>query len=636
MPREIESYNFINEIDSMKYDYPFLESKPDYYVFSALFIKASFYKNPERVLTVNDIDNMIVDGSNDCGIDILLKDPNSEGNDLIIGQSKYSKTTSYAEVLSAVRKMADGYKDLLKGHYELANERLGSRFADLHDNIDKESSKICFVFYTSAPKPRISAKQIGKIEKIFREQFIDTEIEQFINTDNIEIKILFAANVKKEIKDATTWKPIVESGKINIDKANNCLRYGDNAAIVNVSALSIKRLYYQYETNLLSLNLRYHIAERKRDGVDNAIKNTIENNPASFWLKNNGITIICDDFRIDGREVHLKNFSIVNGGQTTWVIHKNNNIDTAHDFYLPCKIIRNTGETKEEKTNFSLEIAQATNSQKPITQDDLKANTQEQISFASEMRSVGVFYQIKRGGDKPSSKEYPEEYHKTKLEDVGKLCMAAIFQMPCVSRNKKSLIYKDKYYDYIFKGEQDKNEQEKVAKICKELLYINYYYNKIFKPKFKNENETLEDAKTRLNFATNARTSCIAFVALAARWYYHKNITDQDLNTIFAAATSQSGSSSDDLYKAVRDINSMQSFLLPKRFSENMDLYEAALDKLFSAIIEEGVLVFSFASDNDSNLNANRFFQNDRNYYTILKKCWSRLKAKISEVFADV
>lgn len=629
MTPKIEIYDFMNEIDLMKYNYPFLRDKPDWYVFSALFIKASFYKNPERVLSENAIAEIIVDGSNDCGIDILLTDPNSERNDLIIGQSKFCKSTSYAEILSAVRKMADGYKDLLKGHYELANERLGSRFADLHDDIDEES-KICFVSYTSAPKPRISTKQIEKIEKMFREQFIDTEIEQFINTDNIEIRILFAADIKKEIRDAASWKFTVENGKIDIDKANNYLRYGEDAAIVNVSAFSIKKLYYQYEKNLLALNLRYHIKEKKRDSVDNAIKNTIDNKPEFFWFKNNGITIICDEFRIDGREVHLENFSIVNGGQTTYMLSKNNTIDITHDFYLPCKIIRNIGETKEEKTIFSLEIAQAANTQKPITQDDLKANSPEQISFAREMRTGGVFYQTKRGDDnKNSLKKYPEPYRKTKLEQIGKLCMAAIFQMPCVSRNNKTLLYQSRYYNYIFI-----EKQSQVAKICKELLYINYYFDKIFKPKFKRDNKNVEDSETRLRFVSNARTICIAFCALAAR-YNQGNITDQNIKMIFEMSKPQSNSATDDMYKTVRDIGEMK-FLFPKKLSENMDLYDAALDKLFMAIIEEGILVYSFACDNNQDLTENRFLQNDKNYYHILNRCWKRLKPKINEVFADV
>lgn len=93
------------------------------------------------------------------------------------------------------------------------------------------------------------------------------------------------------------------------------------------------------------------------------------------------MTIICDDFEISGREVKLKNFSIVNGGQTTTLLHKSREINREHDFYLPCKIIRTVGETEDDKNRFSLEIAKATNSQKAIKQIDLKANAPEQVSL---------------------------------------------------------------------------------------------------------------------------------------------------------------------------------------------------------------------------------------------------------------
>lgn len=622
MAKEADSYNYIAEkIHFMKETYSTLRSKPDYYVFSALFIKVAFYKNPELPLNENDFNNMIFDGSNDCGIDILLFDPTSDEKELIIGQAKFCKTITSDEVFNALRKMADGYKDLKEGHYERANERLNSRFIELDDKVDEES-RIRFVFYTSAPK--LTNRTIERIKTKFLEEFLDT--------DAIEVKILFDTDIKKEIDDAASWKSIVESGKLCIDKKGNYLRYGDNAAIVNVSAFSIKKLYTEHQTNLLALNLRYHIKERKRDGVDNGIKNTIETNPESFWLKNNGITIICDEFRIDGTIVHLRNFSIINGGQTTYQLYKNSNIDVTNDFFLPCKIIRNVYTSKEEKAAFSLAIAQAANSQKPITQDDLKVNAPEQISFAREMRNgknekEKVFYQTKRG-EKIPPRQYPEAYRKTKLEEVGKLCMAAVFQMPCVSRNKKKMIYQDRYYKYIFI-----EKQPQVAKICKELLYINHYFNETFKPKFKRDNENEDDAELRLPLANKARTICIAFTALAAR-YHQGNITDQELRTIFAAATSQSNSTADDLYKAVRDIGDMKS-LLPRQLAEDMNLYDAALDKLFTAIIEEGILIYSFARDSKPTLTANSFLQDDKNYYLILKRRWSTLRAVIREVFSE-
>lgn len=617
MAKEIDAYEYIEtKIHDMKTQYPALRNKKDYYVFSALCIKSAFYKNPDLPLNENDFNKMIVDGSKDLGIDILLLDPNSEGNDLIIGQSKFCKSITFDEVLQAMRKMADGYKELRNGHYERANEQLDSRFVELDDKIDDES-KIHFVFYTSAPKKSISKK---RLETKFLAEFIDT--------DHFEVSINFDTDIKKEIEDAACWKSIVENGKIQIDKVNNYLTYDDNAAIVNVSAFSIKRLYIEHKTNLLALNLRYHIKETKSDGVDSAIKNTIDNNRESFWLKNNGITIICDYFRIDGYEVHLRNFSIVNGGQTTFQLYRNDSIDTEHDFYLPCKIIRNIGENKDDKMRFSLEIAQAANSQKPITQDDLKANAPEQISFAREMRNLKIFYQTKRG-EKISSREYSELYRKTKLEQVGKLCLAAIFQMPCVSRNKKKLIYEGRYYKYIFI-----EKPAQVASICKELLYIEHYFNEKFKPKFKRDNEYEEDANTRIGFANKARTICIAFTALAAR-YHQGNITDEKLATIFASAISKSDSTADNLYKAVRDIGDMK-FLLPKHLSENRDLYDAALDKLFTAIIEEGIFIYSLIRDDKPNLTENSFLQNDKNYYLILLRCWKKsLKPVILETFSE-
>ena len=60
-------------------------------------------------------------------------------------------------------------------------------------------------------------------------------------------------------------------------------------------------------------------------------------------------------------------------------------------------------ENEDEKNAFSLEIAKATNTQKPIKQVDLKANSPEQVRFAQAMREVGVFYQTKRGETVPAS-----------------------------------------------------------------------------------------------------------------------------------------------------------------------------------------------------------------------------------------
>lgn len=350
----MNAYDYIKEkISGLKAQYPSLRSRTDDYVFSALCVKANFYKNPVLVLNESDLADMIVDSPNDGGADILLSDPNSETSDFVIGQSKFCKTISAEEVLNAVRKMADFYNDMTAGHYERFNDNVKSRFRKLYAEIGEES-KIHFVFYTSAPKNRIN---IRRVENKFREMFANTAL--------IEIEIFFAADIEDDIKESLLRKPSVEYGKIRIDEANNYLAYGDSAVIVNVSAFSIKELYDDYNITLLSQNLRYHIKGKAAGfDIDKAIRTTIEKNPKSFWLKNNGITIICDRFEIDGNVIKLWDFSIVNGGQTTYVLHRSKSLDANHDFWLSCKIIKTVGVTEREKNAFSLEIAKAANAKK--------------------------------------------------------------------------------------------------------------------------------------------------------------------------------------------------------------------------------------------------------------------------------
>ena len=163
MRNKINTYDDIKDkIAELKKQYPSLRSRTDDYVFSALCVKAHFFKNPSLVLNESDFAEMIVDSPNDGGADILFSDPNSETSDLVIGQSKFCKSISSEEVLNAMRKMADFYKDITAGHYEKFNSRVQRRFLTLNAERSEESKIIHFVFYTSAPQKKIETADIEK------------------------------------------------------------------------------------------------------------------------------------------------------------------------------------------------------------------------------------------------------------------------------------------------------------------------------------------------------------------------------------------------------------------------------------------------------------------------------------------
>ena len=608
MSKQDASYDYIkSKIKAYKDTYPVLRDKKDEYVFSALAVKSNYFKNPAIDFNESEFEEMIVDGQYDGGVDILLTDPNSDTSDMVIAQSKFYTHITMEDVVNALTKMGLFYREMLQGHYETVNQKVQGRFLSLYSEVGDES-KIHFVLYTSAPKSGIRK---DRVIKKFREQFTDSS--QF------EVEIYFSADIEEEIKESESRRPTVESGKVNIDRANNALEYGEEAVIVNVSAFSIKQLYAEHNTNLLSRNLRYHIAGRE---IDKAIEDTIQNDPEQFWLRNNGITIICDWFEVDGKIVKLKNFSIVNGGQTTYMIHKSSAISEQNDLFLPCKIIRVIGNTEDEKNAFSLEIAKATNSQKAIKPVDLKANAPEQVRFGQEMRECGVFYQTKRGEVVP--KQYKQKYLNTDLAAVGKLCLAGIFQVPCTSRSKPSSLYLDKFYNPVFNGNQGQ-----IAKLTQELLYVDYYFRNKFQKKFDSENINKPSSNERIAFAHNARTICIAFVAFASR-YFQNNITDSDMQMVAGAA--QSDVIPDSIYDIFSNIEEIEYFTKPEIFNDK-DKYELLLDDLFNLIIESGIRCFTMAKRYDNTLNETNYLKKDKNYYVILSDNWPTISTRVNEIY---
>ena len=178
----MDTYEFITtKINALKEKHPSLRARTDDYVFSVLCVKAHFYKNPANVPDDEEFAEIVVDGTRDGGIDILLNDKNYERTDMVIGQSKFYKSISKETVLKAMEKMGQAYKLLKAGHFEQFNSHVKDRFLMLDSEIGDES-KIHFVFYTSAPKK--DSIDTNHLERKFRELFIDSKL---IDSNAIEV-----------------------------------------------------------------------------------------------------------------------------------------------------------------------------------------------------------------------------------------------------------------------------------------------------------------------------------------------------------------------------------------------------------------------------------------------------------------
>lgn len=286
-------------------------------------------------------------------------------------------------------------------------------------------------------------------------------------------EIIFGDDIEDEIAQLISDKQYVDNGELTLDKPNNFLTYGEEESIItNVKASSIRDNYQKYsKAGLFAMNLRFYIADKK---VDKGLEESIRCKGENFWYYNNGIIIVCDDFKIEGDKIKLKNFSIVNGGQTTRMIGY---IPFERDFAVSCKIIRNKYKINlEENTKFVSEIAEASNSQKKINSTDLIANRYEQRYLKNKLAENNIFMQIKRG-DAAIAKlkeNYPAAWQRTKNDELGQLLYATIYQKPGTARNGKEKIFSDKNkYKLVFGSPATYN-----IDLIKDLLFLKTYYKK--------------------------------------------------------------------------------------------------------------------------------------------------------------
>ena len=129
--------------------------------------------------------------------------------------------------------------------------------------------------------------------------------------------------------------------------------------------------------------------------VNAAIKQTLldEIDRQRFHLLNNGITAICDSYRLLGENLSVRNFQIINGCQTTVTLW-----DTRAAVQSDPQV-QVTVKLTECPEHFAGRIAETTNSQTALRAEDFTSNETVQIRLQGQFKSMSPawFYQIKRG-----------------------------------------------------------------------------------------------------------------------------------------------------------------------------------------------------------------------------------------------
>lgn len=426
----------------------------------------------------------------------------------------------------------------------------------------------------------------------------------------VEINIKLINDIKKEFMNYYYKKTFVDSFIFDIDNSNNFLKSPNTdieSIIVNLSSLSIKEIYLNQGKNngpLYHSNLRYYVKNKK---IDIDLQESL-NNPHEFWFLNNGIVVICEDYIIhDNNKIELKNFSFVNGGQTTFII--GNSDDALKNFYVTAKIIKIT----ENKNSLIEKISIATNKQKPINTKDLFANSKEMLDLSESMKknNPSLLLISKRGQEITENFKGKKAAHKKFTpDDVAQIISSFEMQMPGTTKNSKSSLWNETNRQKIFKNVDIKK------------LYFSNIIKKLIDDFTK---EKLKNKKTE--YSDYYKTGKLMIFSLINFAWKYKNNSKKICEIINEYASDKDQKKFQNSFLAIETKNieyvnyepegSIEDNTKNKSFNEN-------LKKLVSLIIEEIDFSYSIHKESKPDVSFANYSKNDKNYYSVLMKTCER------------
>ncbi len=160
---------------------------------------------------------------------------------------------------------------------------------------------------------------------------------------------------------------------------------------MTVPVKQIIDVFARHKYKIFRLNPRGPLGNKVNNGIRASLLDETERQ--RFHLLNNGITAICLSWQIEGDQLRVQDFQIINGCQTTvtlWSVRSVIQDD-------PSVLV--TVKLTECPEHFATRIAATTNTQAALRAEDFTSNEAVQIRLQREFATMRPpwFYQIKRG-----------------------------------------------------------------------------------------------------------------------------------------------------------------------------------------------------------------------------------------------
>jgi hypothetical protein len=401
-------------------------------------------------LPVNEIENCIVDGSQDRGIDAVYVEEDDDDKNATIHLFQFKYTTKPQKMNhnypgSEVDKLITIIQDTLSVKESLQHEvnpALWRKIQDVQEVFARCSVPQMAVYFCG------NMQELAPHDKERAESSLHVYSNLHIEHYNLD-RIVEAIAVKPRKKI---------DGQIHfIEKQYFERSTGNVKAVIGViSALDLIELLKDeddpkhIEEAIFEDNIRVYQGTQ-RNPINQAILQTAsdEENNYEFFYLNNGITMTCDKVSyVPGRRhplVDLENVQIVNGSQTSHALfeaYQSLEDPSILDNVLILVRIYETG-----RTDIVSRIVQTTNSQTVISSRDLRANDPIQKKVEAELLDKGYFYERKKN-------LYQDQRRDRRLDAlvVGQVLMAFYSGRPHEVKFRRREIFGKYYLDVFDEG----------------------------------------------------------------------------------------------------------------------------------------------------------------------------------------
>lgn len=391
-------------------------------------------------ISVDEAIDALTDGASDRGVDALFVDNRDDANDIHIFQSKcvdkYEKSQNNFPS-NEIDKVVSYVNDLVTNDAKAlanANSELKRKTADAIVALKEPNATITVYFVGNLSS--LEPGEFNRIQTVF-DRYNQIKFEMF-DLERLSDYFLQRKTPKLDREITVVDTNFFDRSDINL-RGMVCTV----AATDIVNAIASSDDPTRVEDAIFDQNVRLYLKRKNRINKS-IIESALSDQNHMFWYNNNGITITCDRMEVGpskrSPKIMLRNFQIVNGGQTSNCLFEAAKQDSSkiEDVVLLVRII----ETSSEDIQHS--IAETTNSQTPINSRDLRSNDRQQRILEEAFGDLGYFYERKTG-------QHADRDRSLRIDaaEAGQAFLAYECGLPEVAKKDRGRVFGN-LYDDIF------------------------------------------------------------------------------------------------------------------------------------------------------------------------------------------